>query len=273
MFNLNRMLTFWRKTLQVLLPIFGSQFILVVLAMQVREKPLTGWRFVLGIAAGFAPAALAIIAGFVFATSYMQALYALKGKREAFWFIVHCMIGQAGFKPWLMVESGKLNEGFCSPDGLISKAGGPGNLIVRKDSAVVLEQAGRLTRVAGPGFTALGRFERLYDTIDLRPRRWQLPVSGMSKEGIPVTCDTDVVFQILDDGREPTGDNPFPMDPEAVFRAATSKWIREAHRPEGDQVLDWKGLIVVSAMEGTLRFILARYPLDRLIAPEREGEE
>jgi regulator of protease activity HflC (stomatin/prohibitin superfamily) len=94
----------------------------------------------------------------------------------------------------------------------------------------------------------------------------------MSKEGIPVTCDVDVVFQIQSGDEKPTGERPFPADMDAVFTAATSKWIREADLPEGDRVLDWKALVVVSGAQGTLRFILARYPLDRLIAPEREGE-
>jgi hypothetical protein len=273
MVNLRRIRGFWGKLLQVLLPLFGCAGLLTFLAIQATGKPLTGWRLVLALVAGLVPAALAIAAGLVLSALYMRALYHPRSLRESFWFLVHCLFGQTSFKPWLMVEGGRLQTDLSDPDSLLAKVGGPGNLVIRKDTAVLLEQGGRLTRVVGPGSTKLRPFERIYDTIDLRPRRWQLPVAGMSKEGIPVTCDTDIEFQIQDDGQQPTGDRPFPVDPDAVFAASTSKWIREAHRPEGDRILDWKGRIVISATEGTLRFILARYPLDRLIAPETDGAE
>jgi regulator of protease activity HflC (stomatin/prohibitin superfamily) len=273
MFNLKRAFGFWGRLLRLLLPILIISSFLTFLAVQATGRFWTGWRLLLALVAGWIVATLSIAAGFALTTAYMRALYDLKGLRESFWFLVHCLIGQAGFRPWLMVEGGRLCTDFSDPDSLIAKMGGPGNLVIRKDTAVLLEQGGRLNRVEGPGSVRLRRFERIYDTIDLRPRRWQLPVAGMSKEGIPVTCDTDIEFQIQDDGQQATGDRPFPMDPTAVFIAATSKWIREAYRPEEDQVLDWKGLIVISATEGTLRFILARYPLDRLIAPDGAGAE
>jgi hypothetical protein len=198
----------------------------------------------------------------------MRNLYDLKGKRESFWFLIHRLFGQATFRPWVMVQQGKINTEYSDPESLIVNVGGPGSVVVRKDTAVVLEQNGRLTRVEGPGLSKLEPFERIYDTLDLRPQRRQFPVFGLTKEGIPVVCETDVHFQIQNGGQLASEEMPFPLDTQAVWRASTSKWIREAHRLERDRILDWKGLIILSATEGTLRFILARYPLDRLIAPE-----
>jgi hypothetical protein len=271
--NPKRILRFGGRVLLLLLPLYASVLLLAFLASRSRTPPPAGQQLKLMLAASFVPATLALIGGFLLAMSYLQAMYALKGKREAFWHLVHCLFGLASVKPWLRVETGKVNVPPTEMNRFIVKAGGPGNVIVRKDSAVVLERGGRLTKAAGPGLASLEPFERIYDTVDLRPRRWQHPVPALSKEGIPVTCETDIEFQIQDGGQQPTGETPFPADLKAVFAAVTSKWIREPERGEDDRVLDWKGHIVVSAAEGTLRFILARYPLDRLMAPTVEGQE
>jgi SPFH domain / Band 7 family len=273
LFSPQKILKFWRRVLLLLLPLYGSILLLGFLAIQLSTPPEKGWQLAAKLAASLVPATLAIAGGVILSVSYLQALYALKDKREAFWHLVHCQFGRASFKPWLKVEGGKIDFDLSPANSFICQVGGPGNVVIRKDSAVVLEKAGQLTRVEGPGFPTLEPFEHVYDTIDLRPRRWQLPVSGLSKEGIPITCDTDIEFQIQDGGQQPTGETPFPVDLGAVFAAVTCKWIREQNRPEGERVLDWKGRIVVSTAEGTLRFILARYPLDRLIAPEKDGQQ
>jgi len=273
MFNLRRVLAFWGRMLRVLIPLYILLFLLVFAAIWVSTiligvKPFIDLKLGLKVLAGLMPPTLAIVAGFALAISFMRALYGLESYREPFWHLVHCMFGQASFKPWIMVDEAKINTKFNDPESLIVKAGGPGNMVIRKDSAVLLERAGKLTKVEGPGFPHLERFERVHDILDLRPRRWQFAVNGMSKEGIPVTCDTDIVFEIYRGHQKPTEEIPFPMDEHSVFQASTSKWMREKNRPEGQQMLDWRGLIVISQTEGNLRSILAHYPLDRLIAPE-----
>ncbi len=273
MFSFKRVLKFWGRLLALLIPFYAVWVLLVWIALQSGEQPTRGWQPGLKFAAALLLATLAIVAALALSTNFMQKLYALKSRREVFWYLVHRLFGQANFRPYILVEESKISSRVNDPHSLLVKVGGPGNMVIRKESAVVLERGGRLTRVEGPGFPKLRPFERIYDIIDLRPGRWQFPVEGMSKEGIPVLCETDIMMQIQDGGEPPSGKNPFPMDPNAVFIASTSKWIREASRPEGDRVLDWKGLIVISATEGTLRSILARYPLDRLIGPKEPGQE
>jgi len=56
-----------------------------------------------------------------------------------------------------------------------------------------------------------------------------------------------------------------------VLRAATCTWKCERRFSE-DEELDWEELIILAHTDGTLRSILARYPLDRLIGPPG-GEE
>lgn len=271
MFSFRRVFKFWGRLLAVLIPFYAVWVLLVLIALQSGEWPIRGWQLGLKLTAALALATLIIVVVLALSMSFMQKLYALKNRREVFWYLVHRLFGQVNFRPYILVEEGK--DKINDPDSLLVKVGGPGNMVIRKDSAVVLERAGRLTRVEGAGFPKLKPFERVYDIIDLRPLRWQFPVVGMSKEGIPVICETDIMMQIQSGGELPSGKKPFPMDPNAVFVASTSKWIREVYRPENDRVIDWKGLIVISATEGTLRSILARYPLDRLIGPESLAQE
>lgn len=273
MFSPKRLLKFLRRFLSWVAPLFICLVLLALLGVLVGNDDLTLWQIGLRVAAAMIPAALAIAGGFALSIAYMQKLHDLGSKREIFGYLIHCMFGQGNFKPWLLVQEGKVNNQRNAPDSLIVRVGGPGHLVIRKDSAVVLEQGGRLTRVEEPGFPRLEPYERIYDTVDLRPIRWVYPVSGMSKEGIPVTCDADISFQIKNGDQKATDDVPYPMDRQAVFTAVTSKWLREASRPEGDRMLDWKGLIIISSTEGILRSILARHPLDRLVAPEKEGLE
>jgi regulator of protease activity HflC (stomatin/prohibitin superfamily) len=271
MFNIHRVLRFWRRVLLLLLPLYALLSVVVCAAIWFGTEALIDLQLGLKVLAGLALPTLAIVAAFGLAMSDLRALYDLKGYREPFWHLVHCMFGQASFKPWIMVQEGRINTELTPLDSFIAREGGPGNLIVRKDSGVVLERAGRLTGVEGPGFHPLERFERIYDIIDLRPRRWQFPVEGLSKEGIPVTCETDIVFEIDRGRQQPMEDTPFPMEEQAVFLASTSTWVREKTRPVEQQMMDWKALIVMFQTAGSLRSILARYPLDRLIAPERRG--
>jgi regulator of protease activity HflC (stomatin/prohibitin superfamily) len=273
MFNPKKIARFWWHAIRLLLPLYAGIFLLAFLAIQLITPSTRGWLLAVKLAASLVPATVAIVGAGILAISYLKALYGLKGYGEAFWHLVHCLFGLASFKPWIRVEEGKIDYQLADPNSFIVKAGGPGNVIVRKDSAAVLEKGGKLNRVVGPGFANLEPFERVYDTVDLRPRRWPLAVNALSKEGIPLTCEADIEFQIQDGGQKRSSETPFPVDLGAVFTAVTSKWIREETRKAGDRVLDWKGRIVVSAGEGTLRFILARHPLERLIAPERVGHE
>ena len=62
-----------------------------------------------------------------------------------------------------------------------------------------------------------------------------------------------------------------PYSEEAVFKAATSVWMREPDHPERKRT--WAGRVVISFAEGLLRDILAEYRLDWLLAPPQPGQE
>jgi hypothetical protein len=86
----------------------------------------------------------------------------------------------------------------------------------------------------------------------------------MSKEGIPVTCEADIAFQIDGGQQPPTEVEPYPATQEKVFTAATSAWIREASRIRQKRNMNWSDRVIFEA-ECALRAILAQYTLDRLI--------
>jgi regulator of protease activity HflC (stomatin/prohibitin superfamily) len=200
---------------------------------------------------------------------FVRAVYGLKTPGEGRSFLRRRLFGTLTFKPYLIIKEGKLPD-YKDP---LMRVGGPGSLVIYKDSAVVLEQAGKLTRVVKKGFAKLDDMEKVWDVVDLRPQHWVYDVIAMSKDGIPVTCQADVTFQIDDGGRPPSEEEPFPATEQAIFYAATRKWMREADRSEDDQEFDWARRAIIGMTEGALRGILARYLLDQLLGPAESKEK
>ena len=221
--------------------------------------------FGLAIVRNAFPAALALILVPLLASRFMRALYATDSLSEAHIYLHRSVFGRLGFKPYLLVKEGRIATG---EDSLLARLGGSGNMVIYNDSAVVLEQSGRLTQVYGSGVHPLKRFERIWGIVDLRPQRWVYKVIAMTKEGIPVSCEADVTFKIDGGGQQPTEKMPYPYTEEAILRAATSTWICE---PEEEAwKMDWTGRVIGHA-ECTLRSIISGYRLDWLIAPPMPG--
>ncbi len=173
-------------------------------------------------------------------------------------------------KPFVIIQDAKILGEKFRPEIVI---GGPATLIIYNDSAVLLERAGRLTRVLGPGRHPLRRFEKIRAIVDLRPRSYSLTVNGMSREGIPVKWPLTIHFQSndRDEGRhEATEGQPFAYAEQAVFRAATDTWVSD---PSAGSEVDWRDRTTNGETPGALRNILARYSLDQLIQPDDEAAD
>jgi len=69
-------------------------------------------------------------------------------------------------QPIWIVENGEHKE--AEPKGWPSRIGGPGLVIIRPYNAVVFEQAGRVTRIEGPGEVRMNLDERIKEAVDLR---------------------------------------------------------------------------------------------------------
>jgi regulator of protease activity HflC (stomatin/prohibitin superfamily) len=213
------------------------------------------------------PGLAAILAIPVLAGWFLNSLYGLGGVRKGHLFLWYQMFGPVSARPWAVIKEGRVTGDVNQP---LIRLGGPGLLVIYNDSAVVTEQNGRLKRILGPGYHRLEPYERVWEVVDLRPQHWVYPVSALTRDGIPISCDADVTFKIDDrEGgirKEPTGKQPYPFTEEAVLKAATATWIREEERE--DQVMKWTGRVMISMAEGALRSILAQYRLDRLVAPD-----
>lgn len=201
--------------------------------------------------------ALAVLGALAFiGADFMQAVYGLKSRRQGWECVKRRLFGVHSRKPYLLIKEGKRPADDRDP---LVRVGGPGNLVIYNDSAVVLEKAGRLTRVVKKGLAKLDNFEKVWDVVDLRPQHWLHDVSAMTRDGLPVHCQADITFQIEDGGQASTNDEPYPAVEQAIFVAATRKWMREA-----DQAVDWAGR-AIRMTEGALRNILATYLLDQLV--------
>jgi hypothetical protein len=277
MFNPRRILRFLGPFLGFSLLVFIAIFVLAGLTevfTHSSEMPqLFGTPgFWLSVVYNILPALLVLCVMLAISGHFMQSVYHLPTWTDGMQALLHLRFGLWSFQPWMKIEQGKPT---LNANGVIAFLGGPGNLIVNNDSALVLQQKGRLSRVVGPGFVQLKDQERIYDIIDLRPRRFEYEVSAMTREGIPIKWNVEVRLQIEDGGQAASESMPFPFSEEAVLKAATCKWRREASFAHG-QDMNWEGMVVVSQAEGILRSILARRPLDQLIgltSDERAARE
>jgi hypothetical protein len=262
MFSPEKLTRFLTRFLVVVLPTLAVLFAMgLVTELSRREAANLNARFLLAVMRDMVPGLLALVAVDLLAARFVQALYKMKSLAEARSFIYRCLFGLSKFGPWLRIAEGAPIE----QDHVLNQVGGPGHLVVYNDSAVLLERSGQLTRIAKKGFVRLEPFERIYTKVDLRPKRWVYPVKSMSKEGIPITCEAEVAYQIDDEGLQPTDEEPYPAPERKIFQAAVCTWIREANRPTEARTMDWGARVIISETEGSLRAILSQYPLDRLI--------
>lgn len=205
-------------------------------------------QLILNVAVGMLPGIVVIVTALLLCANLVNAFFGLDG--GGWQFLTHRMFGRPGFSPYLIIGGGKIVMGNES----VKKRGGPAGIVLRQDSAIVLESGGALTRVIrGPGFPQLQPFEKIWDIIDLRPQWWPFKVSAVTRDGIPITYEVAVKFQV-----GPTDDD--------IFKAATCKWIRDAWRTEPDRIMDWSKRVIIGDTEGTMRNrILAKYNLDKLL--------
>lgn len=230
---------------------------------KLQADPLRVLEYWPQIARDMVPGLVAMSMAFLLAARFVCDLYQLPKLRQGFGFLLRWRFGSPGFKPYLLIKEGRIDR---DKDKVLTRLGGPGNLVIYHDSAVVLEQAGRITRVERSRYARLEAFEKVYKVIDLRPKRKPFKVEALTKEGIPVTCEADVHYRIRCGDQEPSKALPYPMLGREVLKAATCAWKCDPDLSE-DGELNWEELIILGYTDGILRSIVARYPLDRLIGP------
>ncbi len=211
---------------------------------------------------GTLPGLIAVAVAFVAGTRFTKGLYGLDNWEHALRFLIFRTLGRPSQKkPHIRIEP----DGSITGDAALQKTGGPGLLILRKDNnhAVVLEKAGALSRVAlPPNFVRLEPFEKIWAVIDLRPQNWPQKVDAITRDGIKITYEAEIQFQI---GRLDENGVFQPPTEAEVFKAAIAKWIRDDNRSEPDRLMTWTKRVVIGTMEGALRGLLERQWLNDLL--------
>lgn len=243
--------------------ILASLFVLTLLAVVVAlllrfvvPGGMVWFTFVLLVLLALAPMLLAVLLAALIAARFAQRLYGFPRLGDGGRLLEYLLLGRPKLPPtFAVVRQGKVHYG----DVMLERYGGPGGMFVTSDSAVILQKHGRLTRLLRePKLEKLEHFEKVWDVLELHPRRWVFEVNAITKDGIPITYAADVRFQIDMSGA--------PEEQEAaIWKAASCKWIRDPWRTEPDRLMTWPKRLIISATEGALRTILARYDLDQLL--------
>lgn len=217
----------------------------------------------------------ALVAAPLLLARLLQNLHGMRTISEAHDRLNQLLFGSLGTKHRVLVKEGKVAS---TSHDVIKSAGGPASLTVYDDSAVVTEQGGSLKRVLGTGVHTLDRYERIWETVDLRPQRWVRQVFALTKEGIPISCDLDTLFRLdispenkarVGQPKAGEAETTAPCDEEALLRAATSRCIRKEDQQR--DTMSWAERVAALA-ESTLRDILATYRLDWLIKAPQSGQ-
>ena len=146
------------------------------------------------------------------------------------------------------------------------RIGGPGYLYVEPGTVALTERNGRCSQALGPGNHPLGRFEYPAAVLDIRPQeREATSVKMVTSDGIDLTVDVSVTFQVGRGGQEPSRVNPFPFDPSAARKAAYVETNLSDER-----TIAWDTLTLFNTA-AELRNLVAESRLDELIHTKQSG--
>ena len=218
------------------------------------------------------------------AATYLADIFELPEVRVAREFILQVALRGGG--EHVRIGGGEVAEkDRHSPIYLI---GGPGQVEVELDTAVLFEKPDGKPHVIGPtvkGKVALEGFERFRQAIDLRDQYTDpLDITSRSLDGIPVgTSDVRMVFSVARNKKEPTTESPYPFHEKAIetlVYGQACKVIESGPFPSECNP-SWSN-VIQSLIRGELGRFMGGHPLAEYLAsigmPEveqarqREGE-
>lgn len=180
------------------------------------------------------------------AAIYLADIFELKKVEIAREFILQ--VALQGSNESIRIGNGEVSE--KDKNSPIYQIGGPGQVLVELDTAVLFEKPNGQPHVIGPttkGKAKLEGFERFRQAIDLRNQYTDpLVVKSRSFEGIPVSAvDVRLVFSVWREGKQPSVENPHPFSEKAieslVYRQA-SRVILDRPNPS-EPPSSWTGTI------------------------------
>ena len=137
--------------------------------------------------------------------------------------------------------------------GLLAPFKAIGYVIIHHGNAVVFERFGRPSRVVPAAFVCKEPFELIRAVVDLTRQIEDRTETFFTKDGIPLTTEVRVCFQIDSGGRLPTAEDIYPFSEEAVLNAVYV-------------VPDWKAYTMETSL-ALLRDMVCRYYLGEIYDP------
>ena len=174
------------------------------------------------------------------------------------------------------VSKGKINPFY--EDSPILLIGGPGELQVELDSAVLVEGPDG-NRVIGPtgrehrGRARLHGFERIRQCVDLRDQLNSQTVVARSRDGILISArDIRYMYSIARGQHIPSHANPYPFDEEAIRKQVYTQ-SRHVGNTTGDP--DWKKTLpggIFTQVNRQLAGFISSYNIGEFLANIGEPE-
>ncbi len=150
-----------------------------------------------------------------------------------------------------IVEKGEVRT--IKPRGIFAPFKAIGYVFVNHGNAVVLERFGQCSRVLPRGFFVRRPFEVIRAAVDLRRQIENRTETFYTKDGIPLTVNVGVAFQIDTGEGAPTSGDMFPFSEQAVLKAVYV-------------VPDWKAHTIGSAIS-LLRGMISSSYMDEIYDP------
>lgn len=209
----------------------------------------------------------AFIAAMLLGAHYVRDVYELP-LRDALRYLVSALftIGQSR----MVISDGKAEV----PEGeqhIMFLIGGPGLIVVRSGSAVVLEKLKAPSRILGAGAHRISRFERIREIISLADQHGEIASKVVTtKDGIEVRV-RDVQYRYrVRTGRLPgdykarTLSDPFPFSVKAVRDLAYERSIYP------DRITPWSHMVRLNVDTAIMDYIAA-HTFDDIMAPRQDG--
>jgi hypothetical protein len=140
------------------------------------------------------------------------------------------------YRRFLMQYAGSLRALQIIRDGRVTdsvppsedfRMPGPGILIIRSGNTAVLERAGNITRIVGPGFHLTETWEHLSAIVDLslQTETWKLE-DVLTKDSIPLETEFTVQYRIMIDQPALIKKAEYQLDEDVIRRAVltTAGW-------------------------------------------------
>jgi regulator of protease activity HflC (stomatin/prohibitin superfamily) len=137
---------------------------------------------------------------------------------------------------------------------------GPGIVVTDPAHAPIIWSGLEFKRIGKPGLTFAGRFETIFQTVDLRPQLRSFHIEAITKDGIRIRVLTFIPFKLHAKGKEPTLGESFPLDEGSVYRAVQRQPV------EQEKIRSWDELVPIVATR-LMRKIIGQYKFDELCEP------